>query len=228
MAYRNPVIYKRSRFILLLLLCSIILLCLILEFYYQYGQCAVTEHYSKKNIQLTHKAIDMLADLSIIYWVDCQSLLNILRNETYNEWDQDVDLSIEWPLESNHVRSELNDINTFIKTLEGYNFKITYYPDRKFISLSYPNEMPAKKSHIDIWLWTRDHKSIEIVNIDFKYSTRLRSDIYPLKSVRWLGRNVSIPFQSHKLSYKEYGASYMTATIFRINCFHNFFNGRWI
>ncbi|UJR11577.1 hypothetical protein I4U23_015757 [Adineta vaga] len=223
------------RSILLFLLFLLLSLVFILEFYYQYGHCSVAEKYSKKNIKLTHRTMDMLDDLSIIYWPDCQSLLNVLRNETYNPWDQDVDISIQWPLESNHVHSELNNIQLFIEKLEEYDFGVEYYPERKLFSLSSHNGKSDRQPHVDIWLWNRQYKNInneekevlELFDHSFKYQSRLISDIHPLRSAIWLGRMVKIPNEAHEISRKEYGGSYMKALIFRRNCFHNFFNGRW-
>ncbi|CAF4441077.1 unnamed protein product, partial [Adineta steineri] len=131
----TPFIFNKRngfiRFTLLFILVLIVSILFILEVYYQYGQCAVTAKYSKKNMKLTHRIMDMLDDLSIVYWPDCQSLLNVLRNESYNIWDQDVDLSIEWPFEFNHIHSELNNIQLFIKTFQKNDFNVEYYPDRK-------------------------------------------------------------------------------------------------
>ncbi|CAF1310927.1 unnamed protein product [Adineta ricciae] len=207
-------------------------LILIFELYYQRGQCAVADKYSKKNMKLTHQVMNMFDDLSITYWPDCQSLLNVLRNETYNIWDQDVDLSIEWPLLSNHAHSELNDMKVFIERFEEHDFNVEYYPERRLVSLSSPNEKSARQPHVDIWLWERQYKGESVVvlqlsDYSFKYQSRLFYDIYPLKCVTWLGRRVKIPAESHKISYKEFGGSYMVATIYRQNCLHNLFDLRW-
>ncbi|CAF4111862.1 unnamed protein product [Adineta steineri] len=204
----------------------------ILEVYYQYGQCAVTAKYSKKNMKLTHRIMDMLDGLSIVYWPDCQSLLNVLRNETYNIWDQDVDLSIEWPFKSNHIHSKLNNLQLFIETFQNNDFNVEYYPDRKLFSLSSVSEKSARQPHVDIWLWKRydEHEIkpvLQLFDSSLKYQSRLISDIYPLKSVTWLGRNVKIPRQSHKIAYKEYGTSYMKPIFIRNNCLHNLIDGRW-
>ncbi|CAF4195030.1 unnamed protein product, partial [Adineta steineri] len=204
----------------------------ILEVYYQYGECAVTAKYSKKNMKLTHRIMDMLDDLSIIYWPDCQSLLNVLRNETYNIWDQDVDLSIEWPFKSNDIHSKLNNLQLFIETFQNNDFNVEYYPDRKLFSLSSVNEKSARQPHVDIWLWKRydEHEIkpvLQLFDSSLKYQSRLISDIYPLQSVTWLGRNVKIPKQSHKIAYKEYGTSYMKPIFIRNNCLHNLIDGRW-
>ncbi|CAF1250478.1 unnamed protein product [Adineta steineri] len=203
-----------------------------IEVYYQYGQCAVTAKYSKKNMKLTHRIMDMLDDLSIVYWPDCQSLLNVLRNETYNIWDQDVDLSIEWPFKSNHIHSKLNNLQLFIETFQSNDFNVEYYPDRKLFSLSSVNEKSARQPHVDIWLWKRydEHEIkpvLQLFDSSLKYQSRLISDIYPLQSVTWLGRNVKIPKQSHKIAYKEYGTSYMKPIFIRNNCLHNLIDGRW-
>ncbi|CAF1169300.1 unnamed protein product [Adineta steineri] len=213
--------------------CALIVsIVFIFEVYYQYGECAVSTKYSKENMKLTHRIMDMLDDLSIVYWPDCQSLLNVLRNETYNIWDQDVDLSIEWPFKSNHIHSKLNNIQLFIETLQNNDFNVEYYPDRKLFSLSSVNEKSARQPHVDIWLWKRydEHEMkpvLQLFDSSLKYQSRLISDIYPLKSVSWLGRNVKIPRQSHKIAYKEYGISYMKPIFIRNNCLHNLIDGRW-
>lgn len=66
------------------------------------------------------------------------------------------------------------------------------------------------------------------------YRWRDKSHIFPLKFVDWEGTQVSIPQASHVVSEKEFGGwsaepgSYMTPLVFRGDCFHNFFNGRWL
>jgi hypothetical protein len=240
----SPTLFQRIRpfrLISLILLLSIVSFILLLEFYYQYGQCAVSQKYSRKNVELTHRVIDMLDDLSISYWPDCQSLLNVLRNETYNVWDHDVDLSIEWPLRLTHSDSKLNNIKILIKTIEQYGFEVEFYPDRQLLSLYPRDDISIQQSHVDIWLWTRkyryDHYEnkndekefvLEMLDFSFKYQNRSISHIYPLRTSTWLGRNITIAFDSHIIAYKEFGASYMKATVFRRDCMHNLFNGRWI
>jgi hypothetical protein len=207
-----------------------------LEFYYQYGYCAVSQEYSNRNIKLAHKAIDMLDSLSIPNWPDFQSLLNVLRNETYNIWDADVDLSIEWPLRSNLSDPKLNKIEIFIEYIKEYGFRVDFLPNRKLLQLKFQDDMSKDQSHVDIWLWTRkyihdhDEKELVLEHIDYtiKYKSRFISNIYPLKPAIWLGRNIKIPFDSDTISYKEYGTSYMKATVFRGNCVHNLINGRWM
>ncbi len=233
-------LHMRIRFILWSLLLVIGTLILILESYYQYCSCAVSQEYSNRNIKLTHKAIDMLDSLSIPHWPDFQSLLNVLRNETYNIWDADVDLSIEWPLRSNLSDPKLKNIDIFIKHIEKCGFRVDFLPDRKLIQLKFQDDTSKDLSHVDIWLWTRKYiynhngnnyeKEIVLEHNDYtiKYKSRFISEIYPLKPAKWLGRNVTIPFDSDTISYKEYGASYMKPTVFRKNCLHNLINGRWI
>ncbi|CAF1311036.1 unnamed protein product [Adineta ricciae] len=221
------------RYAILCFLLVIILFTFVFEFYYRHGQCAVAENYSKKNMKLTHQVMNMFDDLSIAYWPDCQSLLNVLRNETYNVWDHDVDLSIEWPFESNYIHSELNDINFFIEKFEEYGFVVEYYPNRQLLSLSSPDKRTARQAHVDIWLWTRRYENdraivLQLLDYSFKYQSRLFSDVYPLKSAAWLGRNINIPIRSHKIAYIEFGASYPKARVFRRDCFHNLFNLRWL
>jgi hypothetical protein len=99
--------------------------------------------------------------------------------------------------------------------------------------------------HTDVWLWTPDHESTVselfapsneeelIVTKDHLvvYRWRQKSDIFPLKKVDYAGLTLTIPHDSHGISKKEfsvYSGSYMKPKVFRADCFHNFFNLRWL
>jgi hypothetical protein len=192
-------------------------------------------------MKIAHRVIDMLDELSISYWPDCQSLLNVLRNETYNVWDHDVDLSIEWPLGLNQSDSKLNDIKIFIKTIEQYGFEVDYLPNRQLLSLYSRNDTSIHQSHVDIWLWTRKYRNdnyenendekeliLEMLDFSFRYQNRSISHVYPLRTSTWLGRKITIAFDSHIIAYREFGASYMKPTVYRRDCMYNLINGRWI
>jgi hypothetical protein len=62
------------------------------------------------------------------------------------------------------------------------------------------------------------------------YNPRNMSDLFPLSSAPWIGRAAPTPKESHVISQAEfghYGGSYMTAQVFRGDCFHNFFQLRY-
>jgi hypothetical protein len=86
----------------------------------------------------------------------------------------------------------------------------------------------AVKSHDGEYLMidTRDHEGVY-------YRPRPMSDVFPLKSVVWTDVSDSsyIPAKSRKVSdaeFTRYGGDYMDPQVFRGDCFHNFFNLRWM
>jgi hypothetical protein len=65
---------------------------------------------------------------------------------------------------------------------------------------------------------------------EITYNHRKFEDIFPLTNATWLDMEVSVPNDKHEISHKEfgrYGGSYMTAQVFRGDCFHNFFQLRY-
>lgn len=66
---------------------------------------------------------------------------------------------------------------------------------------------------------------------DAHYNPRPMRAIFPLGNTTWLGVAASIPADPHDLSKGEfgrYGGSYMQAQVFRGDCFHNFFQLRFV
>ena len=131
-----------------------------------------------------------------------------------------------------------------IKEIEKYNFTVGFLSDRQMLQFRSHDDLWNDGAHVDVWLWNRKHindenqdndekemnEEVILRNGDYslKYQNRLISHIYPLKISKWLDVNVSIPFDSHTISYKEYGESYMNAKVYRKNCFHNLIYGRWM
>lgn len=239
---------KRSqllRFFLFSFILSIVSFGIILELYYQLGQCTVSNSYIRKNIQLARRIIKILNELSIAYWPDSQTLLNVVRNETYNVWDHDVDLSIEWPPPSERSPLRTSNLDTFMDTMRKYDLQVDYLPERQLIQFRSMDEPSRDRTHVDIWVWYRkeivdfnednDHNNriqtitiLENLDYSINYQRRIISDIYPLKYTKWLNDNVTIAFNSHTIARKEYGSSYMTPVVYRKNCFHNMYFGRWM
>jgi hypothetical protein len=59
-----------------------------------------------------------------------------------------------------------------------------------------------------------------------RYGCRTAQHMFPLKSMKWLGLNVTVPAAPHSISYLVYGPSYSTTVRYRADCLHNLYNGR--
>jgi hypothetical protein len=215
----------------------------------------------------------------IPYWLDYATLLNHLRDQQLNRWEQDVDLSIIDPDFMASLRHmpllpkgetvgpaldasladplkpglALNREHLMRKFREA-GFRTTYDQKRQLVQLWGPNVI-GDGPHVDLWLWapipadsTKDtpypstHPAKPyaaegplpvLTTLETNhFRPRPLSVIFPLQSnVSWLGvEGVSVPAQKHVVADKEfghYGGSYMTAQVFRGDCFHNFFHLRF-
>lgn len=84
-------------------------ICLVLapafEMYFRMLECRVSDQYMKENIDHAHKAMTVFQENNIPFWLDYATLLNQLRGQTLNAWEQDVDLSTIFPT---HLQSMRN------------------------------------------------------------------------------------------------------------------------
>jgi len=67
------------------------------------------------------------------------------------------------------------------------------------------------------------------------YQFRIKDEIFPLQRAEWLGIEITVPKESYLVSEKEFtsfggdsSTHFMTPRVFRGDCFHNFFNFRWM
>ncbi|KAL6063096.1 DUF925-domain-containing protein [Balamuthia mandrillaris] len=208
------------RTIVVLLICSL-LPTLMFEWYYL-DRCPVSPTYYETNKENARQVIRILNDHKMDYWVDSASLLNVLRNEEINPWDHDVDFAMIYPGDA-----ELDQlIDTFRKE---QIFNLQYLPERGLLQL-YPMGL-SKGPHADILMWYESENDAgERILYSPEYtlhnSEHRRSDILPLKPSEWLGMPVTIPNEAHRVCREEYGETYMTALVYRLDCLENIIHGR--
>lgn len=140
-------------------------------------------------------------------------------------------------------------INRLINQLEQCGLVVSYDRTRHLIQ-TINKSINKKGPHTDIWLWipTTDpaKQSVQLYTADHTvhFYPRPIEYIFPLtnqylnasnsqvsKQPMWLDRPASIPHKPHHVSSAEfsvYGGSYLLNQVFRGDCFHNFFNLRWM
>lgn len=206
---------------------------LVFEVYFSVYECQVSDAYTSEVIALTKETISVLERLNVPYWFDYASLLCVLRAQ-YNLWDHDQDLSLMYPENDDEVKKLIDRFRE-----EGL---MVYWDEQRDLLQVYRGapgaEMTNNTPHVDLWMWVRDTDRETgkplIVTKDYTVEYRWREwdHIFPILThdYVWQGMNVSVPHEPHIVSDKEYsvyGGSYLDAQVFRGDCFHNFFNGRW-
>lgn len=96
---------RRSLMVLGFLLGVCIVFAPLFELYYRSYQCEVSQQYMYENLVLARKAMVAMAAHGIPFWLDYASLLNHLRGQQLNRWEQDVDISTIHPLYLESVRN---------------------------------------------------------------------------------------------------------------------------
>jgi len=175
--------------------------------------CRVSDQYLKDNTFVFGEVLNVLNTAKIPYWLDAASLLAVLRNQTsFNIWDHDVDLSIEYP----------EEIENFTPLFASFHTK--WDESRDVLQVYYQPSL--KGPHTDIWLWTKgtwrgNNALRQKANKPYTFD-----DVFPLQTVNWTKFQITIPRRAKKLAGEVFGESYMTAVHFRMDCVHNFYNGR--
>jgi hypothetical protein len=88
---------RRSVIILGLLFGACLVLAPVFEIYFSSFECEVSEQYMAENGAIARRVLTILAANGIPYWLDYATLLNQLRKQQLNRWEQDVDLSTFHP-----------------------------------------------------------------------------------------------------------------------------------
>jgi hypothetical protein len=182
-------------------------------------------------ITLAKGTMDVLRRNNIPFWFDYASLLCVLRQQ-YNKWDHDQDFSLMYPGSDEDVERLMDRFRE-----EGYG--VVWDESRDLLQVHRGDVvMNNNTPHVDLWMWRPDFdretgKKL-IVTRDYTVTYRWRDWdlIFPLNTddYEWEGVKVPVPHDPHTVSDKEYsvyGGSYLDAQVFRGDCFHNFFNGRW-
>lgn len=209
----------------LMIICAISVLGFLSFEYYFYGlKCRVSQRYYDGNIKLANEVIDVMEEYKIPYWPDFATLLNVMRGEEINPWDHDVDFGI---IEPDHIEG-------FLKRFQDRGYIVEFSSTRGLMQLRRPGR---KGPHADIWTWipvTNEETGETILELpDIAVRSRLRPSeiVFPLAPAVWMGRNVTIPRDPHavaKLEFAQFGGDYMVAEVFRGDCYHNYFNARWM
>lgn len=198
------------------------------ETYFRVMSCRVSQDYHAATLALAGEVMDVLDSNGIEYWMDFATLLSVLRNQTINAWDHDADVSIVKPAGGHHE----------VQRALAHAGLHSSYDARDLVQIvRRTGDSTIKMPHIDIWLWTevKDEHGHAIVTPDPESPAPRRpwAAMFPLKRVPWAGypgKPTPIPADAHKISHMEFdrfGGDYMVAQVFRGDCFHNFFNGRW-
>jgi hypothetical protein len=96
---------RKSVILVSALLGICIVLVPVFEAYFRLMDCKVSEQYMKENIEFAHRAMGVFVANRIPYWLDYATLLNELRGQDLNAWEQDVDFSTIFPT---HLQSMRN------------------------------------------------------------------------------------------------------------------------
>ena len=226
-------------------------LIVIFESYFTVYECAVSTRYYTEVLDVARQTMAALTASATPFWLDYATLLAALRYQAINPWDHDADLSILHPDYSRtHPRpyaqvtvpprtsSPLDlipppSVAALIDQLASRGLHPTWDASRHLIQTRLD---PTAGPHIDLWLWAPaidpDDGVMRLWTADLtvRYNAREWAEVWPLRNVTWLGMQAQIPHDSHRISSKEfgvYGGSYLIASVFRGDCWHNFFNFRW-
>jgi len=159
------------------LLGALIMLSLAFEVYFRLFECEVDAQYMAENGALARRALSVLAMHNIPAWLDYATLLNNLREQQLNRWEQDVDLSVLDPVFMPSLRDlplmtdgsrigpawdravanptkpglAISREHLFQKMRDA-GFTVTYDEPRQLVQLWGPNSVGGGP-HVDLWLW---------------------------------------------------------------------------
>jgi len=198
----------------------IALQCLLSELYFRHFRCAVSNEWQSEVRHLSMSAISALEAINVTTWLDFATLLKQLRQAPILS-DPDNDFSCMKP-------AGLGDdqVATWSQKVFGPLGFVSYNPQRELIQLYSPKLAYGRGPHIDVWLWKPSETDRNVI-VSHEPTTvfqhRNTSLIFPLKRVHWpeIFREVSIPSDSHQVSFLEYGPGYLHEYTSRADCLHN-------
>jgi len=178
-----------------------------------------------RNCQFLGSTLSVLERHNVAYWPEFATLLNVVRNENgINPWDHDSDLSVVHPGQDR--------IAEYMEILsDGGRFTVVLQPERTLFQIS-AKDRPGP--HCDVWMWkyhTDEAGREYLMNIDYsiKFPYHPMELILPLTYTVFMGKNITVARQSHKVSKQEFSPNsngYMKSTVYTRDCFHNFFHLR--
>lgn len=214
------------------------------EMYYQIGQCSNSARYNAENFRAVSRSFTKLTQAGFPVWLEFGTLLTLMRGKPIVPWDQDSDVGV--------LLSSREDILRVYEALQGVGYEAipdlwspeqcTQLSDcldqkhwyRDLFQVVPAGSSPRFAAHTDIWLFFPDMEASgrELVVLHDPYTChyprRRRRDILPLQDTTWQGRNWTIPNDADYILVREIGEDWHIPKFFRKDCFHNFFNLRFM
>lgn len=183
--------------------------------------CPVEESRITDTVTLALMAHNFLSNCSaasgMYYWMDYGTLLTAVRSGKMMPWDPDADFGTLIP----------QDVDSFVAQLKAYspeNVRVTYDADRLIL------QMRLRNAHCDIWFFQHDSVDNLPAMSHFDYTnknpTRFIKEVLPTKTIRFLGQDVPIPADAHKVLRDEFGPTYLTPVVTTMECFECVLQGR--
>lgn len=193
-----------------------------LETYYAHW-CPLDEVLQEETFRALRVNMEVLDRTRFPYWADFGTLLAVLRGIRGMVWDMDSDFSIEAP----HNLADLEKIPTAFETLlsepAGEEFRdctLEWLAERWIYQVHCGTE-----AHSDIWVWQRAGSLLTHTDFTNKSPHRDLSSSYPLRCGPWPAvgpdANVCTPRDPHVIAAAEFGSSYMTPIVKRVQCLEN-------
>lgn len=229
---------RRSFFLWLLLSMACVLLTLgvLLEVYHANG-CPNSARFQLEIDSLARWLYDFCGRQRLPYWAMFGNVLFVLRGDArIPVGDTDSDIAMD----KTTFRNYFGSVDNFTQqamvdaSLELHTkVHLVYWAERELIQIYLTPELEG--SHADIWLYRREGVDLVtgaplwLVNEDRTIrAKRLPFDtVMPLREREFffVGTHVSMPRDPAFLAKAEYGASFMTPLVTRLECMENVWNG---
>lgn len=195
------------------------------------------------NSAVFHREIEALAKFvyhlcereHVTFWVMFGNLLFVLRGQDkIPVGDTDSDVAVQ----KVEFMDRFYSMDNFTKIVQRDAYLelqrrafVRYIPERELVQIYLDQEL--RGSHADIWLYKEERDSVTgdhwLVNED----RTIRAKRFPYEQVlplaeepAWfLGTPVGVPNNATYLARAEYGASFMTPMVTRMECIENVING---
>lgn len=193
-----------------------------LETYYAQW-CPLDEALQEETVRALRVNMEVLDRTGFPYWADFGTLLAVLRGIRGMVWDMDSDFSIEAPQDLVALDSIPKAFEALLSEPAGEDFRdctLEWLPERWIYQIHCGTE-----AHSDIWVWQRRGSQLTHTDFTNKSPRRDLSSCYPLRCGPWpaVGPDVRVctPGDPHGIAAAEFGSSYMTPIVKRVQCLEN-------
>jgi len=204
------------KFILRWLVCIFVYIGILLEIYViQKCPISMERHNAVKNVLKEHARV--LKEMEVPFCASDGTVLHVLRNSSIAPWDQDSDLFIIKPNNTQEFFAEF-------KKRMGSKYGHLYVPERNLI------QSTQGHGHGDIWM-------LELVGDEKvglydnhpggSYFTHQKSMFFPPREISWTGfdknpLSLYLPNKAEDYASSMFGENYMTPYYNRNQCLENF------